>query len=221
VKVAIVGMAPSGDGIIPWRDPDWEIWGLNDLYLLYHGDGPNDPKPFTGWWELHGDTPLTRDRRPAGHFDVIKAMNIPVYYLHGDPPTPNAVKVDVDALAKQGRDYFACTFAYQIAKAMEMGATEIALFGTPLATNREVVVERPCVAYWLGLAEGRGIKVSVHHVWDTALLRHPFRYALDDRQEREAAMYASVSARNTIDEWLWGECNRLGAHLQVIEETVQ
>jgi hypothetical protein len=210
VKVAIVGMARVGDGLIPFGQPDWHVWGLNELYRIYNGDGANDHAPFTGWWELHGDTPLTRSRRPPNHFDVVKSMNVPVYYLHGDPPTPTAERLDIDTLAKQGRDYFACTFAYQIAKAMELGATEIAMFGTPLSTNREVVVERPCVTYWLGRAEERGITVSVHHIDPTGLLRHPARYALDDEREREAAYDASYRAFWTLAQWIPQEAQRLG-----------
>lgn len=209
--MAIVGMAPTCGARIPFGDPEWRIAGLNDLYQIYYGDGIDDPAPFTEWWELHGDTPLTRDRRPAHHFERIKAMNVPVYYLHGDPPTPNAIKLDTDGLvAYGGRDYFACTLSYQIVKAMREGATEIAMFGTPLCTNREIVVERPCVTYWLGRAEERGIKVSVHHTVENGLLRHPHRYALDDHQERTFAMEASIQAMHSIESWLPRESLRLG-----------
>ena len=198
MKVAILGMA-TGWQDAPWGDPAWERWWLNDAHVMI-------PKgrTCTAWWELHGDTPLTRDRRPANHFEVIKAMDIPVYYLHGDPPTPNAIKLNIDELAAVGRDYFACTFAYQIAHAMKLGATEIALYGVALQTNREIVVERPCVAYWLGLAEGRGITVSSH------LLHHPYRYALDDENERRWSMYAAMKARESISAWLPREAKRLG-----------
>lgn len=210
MKVAIVGAAPTGGAAIPFGEPGWEVWGLNDLYVIYCGDGPNDPKPFTAWWELHGDTPLTRDRRPENHFERVRAMNIPVYYLHGNPPTPDAIKLDTDELVPIGRDYFACTFAYQIALAMKQGATEIAMYGTPLATNREIVVERPCVAWWLGLAEGRGIKVSVHHSSPSGLMYHPYRYALEDEDERKWSMYAAIRTRDSLDSWLPREAARLG-----------
>lgn len=198
MKVAIVGTAPGWDKA-PYGDLSWEIWGLNDLYRVFPDDGLSR---FTRWWELHGDTPLTRARRAADHFDRIRAMHIPVYYLHGDPPTPTSIKLDTDALARVGRDYFACTNAYQVALALAEGATEIALYGTPLQTNREVVVERPCVAYWLGLAEGRGVIVSVHHENPAGLLRHPYRYAFHDWDERQASFDASNLAFWSLAEWL-------------------
>ena len=210
MKVAIVGTAPGYD-LAPYGDPAWEIWGLNDLYSCWDGDGPE----FTRWFELHGDTPLTRSRRPTDHFDRIKAMAIPVYYLHGDPPTSMSVKLDTDALAAVGRDYFACTNAYQIALALKEGATEIMVCGSPLQANREAVVERPCVAYWLGLAEGRGVTVTVRHHNPTGLLQHPYRYALHDQQERESAYDESYRTFWSLAEWIRRESYALHqAHVQ-------
>ena len=209
-KVAIISLA-SGWQNAPWDDPTWERWGLNDGYLSF---GPH--RHCTRWFELHGDTPLTRARRLPGHFDRIREMQIPVYYLHGDPPTPTAIKLNTDALARNsnrrgvGRDYFACTNAYQIALALSEDFTHIALYGAPLETNREVVVERPCVAYWLGLAEGLGVTVSVHHDNFVGLLRHPYRYALQDEQERKAVYDLCLAARGSLDYWLPHEEERLG-----------
>ena len=203
MKVAIVGTAPGWDRA-PWQDPEWEIWGLNDAYRLF---GPD--QICTRWFELHGDTPLTRARRPVDHFTRIAAMDIPVYYLHGDPPARQAVQVDADRLAKQGRDYFACTTAYQIALALEMGATAIRLCGTPLQANREAVVERPCVAWWLGLAEGRGVTVTVEHDNPSGLLRHPYRYAAEDWDERLSAYAEAQMLHWSLDTWLPREAERL------------
>lgn len=204
MKVAILGTAPGWERA-PWQDADWELWGLNDAYHLFAPD-----QVCTRWFELHGDTPLTRSRRPADHFERIAALDMPVYYLHGEPPTPTAIKLDVKRLASVGRDYFACTNAYQIALALSLGATEIALYGTPLQSNREVVVERPCVSYWLGLAEGRGVKVSVHHDNVVGLMSHPYRYALEDADERELTYWACESVRGSLDYWLPREAERLG-----------
>ncbi len=209
MKVAILGTA-AGWERAPWQDAEWELWGLNDAYRLFAPD-----QVCTRWFELHGDTPLTRVRRPADHFDQIAKLDMPVYYLHGETPTPTAIKLDVKRLAAVGRDYFACTNAYQIALALSLGATEIALYGTPLQANREVVVERPCVAYWLGLAEGRGVKVSVHHDNSIGLMRHPYRYALEDADERELTYWACESVRQSLDWWLPREAERLG-----ISETI-
>lgn len=205
MKVAIVGSAPGYERA-PYADESWEIWGLNDMYRLWPiGQMPR----FTHWFELHGDTALTRARRPEGHFAVIAALGIPVYYFHGDPPAPNAINLDVDLLVRQGRDYFANTNSYQIALALSLGATEIALYGTPLIANREVVVERPCVAYWLGLAEGRGVEVTVHHNEEVGLLAHPYRYAYYDVADRLSSFAASERLFWSLAQWIPAETSRL------------
>ena len=203
-KVAIIGLA-GGWQSAPWGDPSWERWSINDGYLLF---GPD--RKCTRWFELHGDTPLTRARRNPDHFDRIRAMDIPVYYLHGNPPAPNAIKLDADALAAVWRDYFTWTGSYQVALALTEGFLEIAVYGAPLTGNREAVVERPCMAWWLGLAEGHGITVTVHHDDPTGLLRHPYRYALEDHEERTATYYASLALRSSLDAWLPLEAERLG-----------
>ena len=195
-KVAIVGTA-SGWERAPWDDPEWEMWGLNDGYLQHGAD-----RHCTRWFELHGDTPLTRARRRYDHFERIAEMEIPVYYLHGAPPAPQALKLDVEPLARIGRDYFACTNAYQIALALSEGFTSIALYGTPLMSAREAAVERPCVSWWLGLAEGRGVTVTVDHDFKAALLVHPHRYAYHDAEERETTYWLCKELYNGLYEWL-------------------
>ena len=201
MKVALVGTAPGWEEA-PWGNPAWDIWGLNDAYQLFGAD-----RHCTRWFELHGDTPLTRARRPPDHFERIAAMNIPVYYLHGDPPAPQARRFPVEEAARVGRDYFACTTAYQIALTLLEDADEIAPYGMPFQGNREVVVERPCVSWWLGLAEGRGVRVTVPAF---ELLYHPFRYALEDEHERRSVYRASWHVRESLNRWLPAEAERLG-----------
>jgi hypothetical protein len=205
MKVAIVGTAPY-DEPVPFGDPDWDIWGLNDGYRQF----PDDSLPaFTAWWEIHGDTPLTRRRRPLDHFERVAGMGIPLYYLHGDPPNSHAIRLDVDMLAAVGRDYFACTMAYQMAMALLKGAEEIALYGIALMGAREAVVERPCVSYWIGLAEGRGVPVRVYHRQPTGLMRYPHRYAYHDKQEREDAYWIVTGLAQAMNHWLPDEAERI------------
>ena len=48
-------------------------------------------------------------------------------------------------------------------------------------TQREATVERACVDWWLGFAEGRGIKVTIPP--DDHVLRHWSRYGFDYWEE--------------------------------------
>ena len=206
-KVALVGLAPGWEAA-PFGDPAWEVWSVNDGYRLF---GPD--RPCTRWFELHGDSSLTRARRAPDHFDRLREMEIPVYYLHGAPPAPKALRLRPDQLALVGRDYFACTVAYMIALALHEGFGEIALYGLPLLANREVVVERPCVTWWLGLAEGRGVTVTVGDHGDLnsrGLLDHPFPYALEDWDERAYTFWEAQSCYQSLADWLPAEAGRLG-----------
>jgi hypothetical protein len=72
--------------------------------------------------------------------------------------------------------FFACTFGYQIALAMMEGFEEIALLGCDLAngTQRERSLERACVMWWAGYAQGRGTKIWIPP--KSTLDKHPYLY---------------------------------------------
>lgn len=206
MKVALVGSA-SGWAQALELDPTWEVWGLNDQYLL----GPQVVARATRWFELHGDTPLTRARRPADHWDRLAAFTIPIYTLF---TLPGVVTARVYPLADAAgiRDYFACTFAYQIALALLEGVTDLHLYGTPLTGAREALVERPCVEWWCGYAEGHGVSVQIHHAEPWGLGRQQYRYAAEDQLERRLAYSATLAHQASADFWLPREQDRLILH---------
>ena len=202
--VALVGTA-AGCEEAPYGDPAWEVWGLNDGYKKF-------PQPVQAdrWFELHGDTPITRQRRDPDHWERLAALDIPVYTFHTLPSVPKATLFPLEQAFSHRRDYFASTLAWQIALALAEGFTTIGLYGTPLIYGREAIVERPCVEWWLGYAQGKGISVIVHHWEQHGLSRQPYRYAGDyDRREREFT-YAAVAAHaETVRGWLPTEDDRL------------
>ena len=208
-RVAILGSATG------WReafkDTDREIWALNDMYMARDNDGAmlEHAAHITRWFELHGDTPITRSRRHEDHWRIIDNLNIPVYTLH-DVPVRQKVSYPIEAAtAVANRAYFACTTSYQIALALSEDFTSIDLYGICLTSTREALVERPCVEWWLGLAEGRGVKVSVNHPWNYGLGRHLYRYALDDDEERrDTYAFATMHTQQALP-WLIAETKRL------------
>ena len=210
MKVAIIGTAGGREGgLAHFGQPDWEVWGLNDSWLFMRGD--DGQLRADRWFELHPNTALTRARRPAAHWDEIARMTIPVYYFGAQPPeTVNPVRFPLQAAIDAGTNYFASTLAYQVALALSEHATTIALYGTPLLGAREALEERPCLEYWLGLADGRGVEVIVDHDYPRGLLRHPLRYALDDRAERYWTYQVVRAHRAYVRAWLRSEEVRLG-----------
>lgn len=197
-KVAICGA--GGQRQMPWDDPTYECWSINNFY--------NSSRDSSGryaasrHWEQHQVFP-DRAGRHAGQ--VIQDANdiawlrecpVPIYTTEPFPENPRAVVYPLQAYVDRGyRDYFCCTFAYQILQAHVEGFEELLVCGLELllGTKREATFEAACVAYWLGFVEGRGMRVTLAPAareWATfgpghpsckvesrqLLLYHPYRY---------------------------------------------
>ena len=179
-RVVITGAGKSLR-TIPWHDESWEVWGINNFWNAMRD--PEGRLRADRWFELHPPTPGIQDP-----YDMqwLRDCPVPIYTTESFPENPRAVVFPVDALAQQFRDYFACTFAYQIAFAMAEGFEEIAVHGLELVygTQREATVERSCVDWWLGFAEGRGLRVTIPE--GDQVVRHWSRYGFD--YWREAKM---------------------------------
>jgi len=182
-KVAIFGGGPSIEHV-PWDDPDWEIWAINNFWGIARD--MRGKIVASRWWEIHqiSDRQSGPSPQDANDMQWINACPVPIYTVEDWPKNPHAVRWPLeDMLAKGYRDFFACTFAYQIVQALEDGFDELGVFGLELAfgTKRETTVERACVSYWLGLAEGRGMKITIPE--DDVVLRHWGRYGFEYWEE--------------------------------------
>jgi hypothetical protein len=154
-KVAIVGKAGTS-GFAPWRDETWEIWGmpwlscprvtrLFDIHTQEFWD-QNKKMPEESWMGAYRDLYL----------------DIPVYC---DPSRAHAfakaVEYPPEVMASLPFAYLENTIAYELALAIHEGVDEIALWGIHMMGTHEYAAERPSVTYLIGLAQGRGIKVSI------------------------------------------------------------
>lgn len=198
-KVAIFGGGPSIDQV-PWDDPEFEVWPLNNFWNVARDK--QGKLRADRWWEIHQITNNASGPSPQNHNDMkwINECPVPMYTVEPWTKNPNCVEWPLqDMLAKGYRDFFACTFAFQIVQALEDGFDEIHPFGLELCfgTKRETTVERACVSYWLGLAEGRGMKVVVPE--DDVVLRHWGVYGFQYWQEAEQTKQycASFDLRET------------------------
>lgn len=143
-KVAIVGFTQSRT-LAPYADGDWEIWGLNDLYL----DMPvlQDVQRLR-WFQVHKwvevvhHKPVRADADPldfragpphprdANHVAWLQTMatKIPIYLLEPRPEVPEARIIDREAIYRyfsndgvKRNTYFTNTISWQLAMAiMEM-----------------------------------------------------------------------------------------------------
>lgn len=165
---------------IPWDSDGWEIWAINNFWNVSRDSAGRLRADI--WWEQHQIFPdedgPERGKAIQDDHDMawIRTCPVPLYVTEPFPANPNAVVWPIEYYAAQYRDYFTCTFAMQMAEAIDVGFEEIAIFGLGLlsGTQREATVESSCLNYWLGLAEGKGVKLSIDR--DSFLLQHPYRY---------------------------------------------
>lgn len=178
-KIAILGGAAGRDEA-PYDDPDWEIWSCNLIPALDQRGRFRADR----WFDLH-----QRVAQSPDDLRWIAKCPCPIY-LPDDlaDASRRRVRYPIETVEAAFGGYWACTFAYQIALALTIPATDIGLFGINLAigTIRERTVEWANVSWWIGYAEGRG--VNIHIPASTSLGQHPFRYGLEYEEERDAVL---------------------------------
>lgn len=183
--IAIIAYGQSA-AETPWDDPTWERWTLHDAFVVlperFHVE------KFTAGllFELHSpeEIKLHAYSRIEDYVERMATMPIPIMVSdrRWRRLWPTAQMLPVKDLVARGRDYFTCTVAYMVALAVDriakgLNAPRIAMYGCDAEIGTEWAYEQPCIVWWLGLAQGMGIKVTIAK--GSALLRHPRRYALD------------------------------------------
>ena len=155
LKVCIVGLGHVTHNDAPWMDEAWEKWGL-----------PWDE----GYWvlmerhfEMHDMRLLDskRSKRKAGYLE--RLAECPALYLQApDDRLPDARIYPFDAVAESiGGYYWNSSIAYALALAIHEQAEEIAIFGVDMDGTDEYAYQKPNLEYLIGIARGKGIKVTI------------------------------------------------------------
>ncbi len=213
-KIAIVGMHPRTQGEAWTLDQEWELWGLNSLPWP-------DGVPRARWFQLHPlDGCDQHEKAWMAKLGVDHA--VPTYivpaaredWIRLNPAcAPHLVDYPLkDVVGTFGRGWLSNTFCLELALAIrelvfgpEVDAPwgkrgEIAIAGVELLSpGRELVVERPALCYWLGLAQGFGVGVATPP--QTTLLLHE-TYGLEYWAEAKAAAWLAeqVLPRHLLDQ---------------------
>lgn len=143
MKVAIVGMAEDSREI-----PDnFDIWVIAQYighFTKYHRafECHEYEYPPSTTWQMFIEDPWCRFFAPEH-----------LVHLY-----PNAELIPVAELSEKYFRSFGSTISYMLAQAVYEGAEEISLHGVALCDEYEG--QRPSVFYWLGVANGLGIKTS-------------------------------------------------------------
>jgi hypothetical protein len=189
-KVALVGFATNTLHLVPWNDPEFEIWGLNQGYLHCHRRADR-------WFEMH-QAEATADVRDPDYLKWLGAVrDFPIYMIQTNREIPCSVRYPIEAAidfaGPRKRDYFTSSPAFMLALAGMEGFESVHLYGINLAIGEEYFYERPCAEYWIGFLEGRGVDVYVPSA--SALLKQYRRYGYAIDARPSASFKALLTAR--------------------------
>jgi hypothetical protein len=192
-RVAIVGALDSKVRT-PWEDPTWDVWGMNLIETLdrrcrFRADA---------WFDMH-------QLSAQSESDIVwlRKCPVPLYVPDAEMAAlnPKAVVFPLATIElATGKNYWACSFAYQLALAWRLGFKEVGLFGIDLSrgTLRERTVEWACASWWAGFLEGQGVTVSVPPGVRFGL--HDARYGVEYEAERLAVERYDAG---TVEAALW------------------
>lgn len=204
-KVAIVGFASTSRLKAPYADQSWEIWAMNQLYRFI-------PRA-TRWWELHpheGPHSYMADQVPGtDYMKWLRELPIPVYMVSQHPQIPNSVEYPLQRMIDEfgledvrtdmkGKGYFHSTVDYMIALAISEGFEEIGVWGIDMIHDTEWGYQKPSGSFWLGLARGRGIKITIPV--ESALLNNEgYRYGYDPLPKDEWLDHLVLRSKQIAD----------------------
>lgn len=205
--VAIVGKGPT-HVLTPYGAEGYEFWGLNDQ-PSHSQYAPI--QSYTRWFQLHPPHYLSV-HYPKGVLDLDVWWGDPTgvtlymdrHYSEYPDSTPYP-KMEVEALVTHG-EYHVSSFDWMVALAVLEGWSRIELYGCefytfPATLNGEPVSARPCLEYWIGVAEGAGADVTVFQTGDLFKNLHVAMYRSDLQYgfEREPALDLTLTDSSWSD----------------------
>ena len=144
-KVAIVGMAEFTEQI----PDDYEIW----IIALYIGHFDKCSRAF----ECHEHMDENSSVLKMFVDDPWVTFYVPEHLAH---IYPTATPIPTEEMAKKYFRSFGSTISYMLAQAIHEKVDEIALYGVDMDLEDIYHTQRPSAYYWLGVANGLGIKTS-------------------------------------------------------------
>lgn len=163
--LVIMGSHPMTRGRFDFERDDCDIWVFNEAP--------------TAEWVKRADATLQMHneaiwRNPmnvndTGHFEWLKSQDaVEVIMQEVYPEVPRSSKYPLDDVLGQVANfivndkpyrYFTSSPAYALALGVQKGYKRIEIYGVEMATDTEYRYQRDGVAFWLGVAAGKGIEV--------------------------------------------------------------
>lgn len=146
-RVHILGLGST------WKlaPSEGEVWGLNRIV---------EHRPVRLIFSMHPlDYWLVDTPNGMEIVDKINELEIPVLTVEKEDRWKRSALYPLEKMLSR---YFTNSFAYMIAYALYKKYKKIDLYGCPLAMKEEYREQRPCIEFWLGMAVGKGVEVTLH-----------------------------------------------------------
>jgi hypothetical protein len=111
----------------------------------------------------------------------IASLDCPVYMQQHWDIIPKSIPYPLEEITKSFGRYFTNSVSYMIALAIKQGYKEIGCWGVDMATASEYGPQRPSCEFFLGIAAGLGIKITIPDQAD--LLKTRFLYGFEEREQ--------------------------------------
>lgn len=165
-KVYILGKGAGWDDApLIHGESDRQVWGLNDHIMSRPFDIIFEPHDVE-WWKEHCDEATWYHKtapRYLQHFKKVNEMEIPYLTLKHYDFIPTSKPYPVEEICESfGIDYFTGGVDYMMAYAIWTKVESIDLYGVHTVYDDEYQYQKPSLEFWIGVAIGRGIKVTVH-----------------------------------------------------------
>jgi len=209
--IALVGFAESTRHLAPYSDPDVCIMAMNQLYR-------HIPRANV-WWEVHKREEYLADQVPGtDYLKWLQECPIPIMMIDTAPDIPNSVRMPIEDWSAEFGDYFYSTISYMLAYAIMQQPEEISIWGIDLAHDSEYEYQKPSAEYLIGIARGRGIKVTIPP--ESALVRGMYRYGYQSMPSNEDIQWLTVykDRVSTKANEVVGQLNQTQGKLNLVEE---
>ncbi len=172
MKLVLLGTADSRT-LAPYDDRSWEIWACQPAL------GYPECKRIDRLFELH-------DKSYWSDPEIIKRINganVPILMQQKAEAIPLSESYPLKEIMQRfagfaGARYYTSTIAYMLAHALFVGSVEqIALYGIHMAADEEYGNQRQAMEYWVGVANGMGIKVLIPE--QSSICSSKFLYGYD------------------------------------------
>lgn len=149
----------------------------------------------------------SQNRNDAKHYEWLQTnTEVTVFMAEHFDDVPMSRRFPLDEMKeyfKGAEWYFTTTVAYAIAYAIYAGYKRIELYGVEMETNTEYGHQRPCVAYWCGVAYGKGIEVDFHspQFYVSPLYGYEGDITIPVEMFEQRAKMLAENAKRTLEEY--------------------